>query len=58
MQNAIITIDAKTFPAAFAAMDEAAAQYWAYPDIEWQDQFLLNWARENDPVLAGLLGDQ
>ncbi len=48
-------IDEKTFPAAFAAMDEAAAQFWAYPDAEWQDEFLLEWARENDPELLAVL---
>ena len=48
-------IDTKTFPAAFAAMDEAAAQFWAYPPEEWQDEFLLCWARENDPALLAAL---
>lgn len=48
-------IDAKTFPAAFAAMDREAAQFWAYPDVEWQDAFLLEWARENDPALLAAL---
>ena len=51
-------IDAKTFPAAFAAMDAAAAQFWAYPDAEWQDEFLVGWARQHDPaLLAALIGD-
>ena len=50
-------IDAKTFPAAFAAMDAAAAQFWAYPDAEWQDEFLVGWARQHDPaLLAALIG--
>jgi hypothetical protein len=37
----------KNFPAAFAAMDAAAASYWAYPGQEWQDGFLRQWAHEN-----------
>ena len=50
-------IDAKTFPAAFAAMDAAAAQFWAYPDAEWQEEFLVGWARQHDPaLLAALIG--
>ena len=50
-------IDAKTFPAAFAAMDAAAAQFWAYPNAEWQDGFLVGWARQHDPaLLAALIG--
>lgn len=48
-------IDEKTFPAAFAAMDAAAAQNWAYPDQDWQDEFLRSWAQENDPVLLAKL---
>ena len=48
-------IDTKTYPDAFAAMDAAAAQFWAYPDADWQDAFLLEWARENDPELHAAL---
>ena len=48
-------IDAKTYPAAFAAMDAAAAQFWAYPDAAWQDEFLLEWAGKNDPALLAAL---
>lgn len=50
-----IMIDQNTFPAAFAAMDAAAAQFWAYPNADWQDEFLLAWARENDPGLLAAL---
>ena len=50
-------IDSKTFPAAFAAMDANAAQFWAYPNAEWQDEFLVGWARQHDPaLLAALIG--
>lgn len=50
-------IDSKTFPAAFAAMDAAAAQLWAYPNAEWQEDFLVGWARQHDPaLLAALIG--
>jgi len=45
-------ITAKNFPAAFAAMDAAAAEFWAYPDAQWQEAFLLHWAQENDARLA------
>ena len=34
-------IDAKTFPAAFAAMDAAAAQFWAYPDADSSEEVAL-----------------
>ena len=43
------------FPAAFAAMDEAASEFWAYPDYQWQEEFLLSWARQHDPVLVTAL---
>jgi len=37
-------INSTTCPAAYAAMDEAAATFWAYPDAVWQDAFLDGWA--------------
>lgn len=40
-------VTSKNFPAAFQAMDEAAREFWAYPDAEWQDDFLLHWAIEH-----------
>ena len=56
-----MTIDNKNFPAAFAAMDAAASAFWAYPDAEWQDNFLRDYAlAQGDSVLLALLteGDQ
>ena len=53
-----MTIDHKNFPAAFAAMDAAASTFWAYPDSEWQDAFLRDYAQETgDSVLLALLTD-
>ena len=45
-------ITSENFPAAFAAMDAAAAEFWAYPDAEWQENFLRHWAQENDAALV------
>lgn len=39
-----MAVTSQNFPAAFAAMDRAAAEFWAYPDAEWQESFLRNWA--------------
>jgi len=36
-------LNSTNFPEAFAAMDAAAAQFWAYPSAEWQDDFLESW---------------
>jgi hypothetical protein len=38
-------ITSTTYPEAFAAMDEAAKAFWAYPNQDWQDAFLLQWAQ-------------
>lgn len=35
-----VALTRDNFPAAFAAMDSAAAGFWAYPGADWQDQFL------------------
>jgi hypothetical protein len=44
------------FPAAFAAMDEAARKFWAYPNTRWQINFLHTYANEtNDTELAAAL---
>ena len=48
-------ITSENFPAAFAAMDAAAAEFWAYPDAEWQAEFLRHWAQENDAALVAAL---
>lgn len=46
------------FPDAFAALDAAVAQYWAHPDTEWCENFLLAWAYKNvDVRLLAALGD-
>ncbi len=51
-----MTINSKNFPAAFAAMDEAASDLWAYPDAEWQHEFLMVYATvNNDNVLLSFL---
>lgn len=43
-----MTVTAENFPAAFAAMDAEAAEFYSYPDSEWQYQFLLSWAQANN----------
>ena len=50
-----------TVVAAFAAMDEAASEFWAYPGEEWQQQFLRDWANNHltaarKNILVRLLG--
>jgi hypothetical protein len=53
-----MSIDSKNFPAAFAAMDKAASDFWAYPDADWQADFLMSYAiAENDTVLMALLAE-
>jgi len=44
--------DHTTCPAAYAAMDAAAKEFWAYPDAEWQDSFLEGWAHANPGLEA------
>lgn len=39
-----MNLTSENFPMAFAAMDVAAAEFWAYPDEEWQLGFLGDWA--------------
>jgi hypothetical protein len=36
-------ITTETHPELFRAMDEAAQEFWAYPDTEWQDAFIDAW---------------
>jgi hypothetical protein len=36
-------INRTTHPELYTAMDAAAAQYWAYPDNEWQHEFIDQW---------------
>jgi len=48
-------IDHKICPAAYAAMDEAAKGFWAYPDAKWQDNFLETWAHANQGLEADKL---
>jgi hypothetical protein len=48
-------IDSKTFPAAYAAMDEAAKAFWAYPDENWQENFLAQWGRDNNVAALAAL---
>jgi hypothetical protein len=55
MKGTIVDITQANFPAAFAAMDKAASEFWAYPDSQWQEEFLLSWARQHDPVLVTAL---
>ena len=50
------SITSTTYPEAFAAMDDAATAFDTYPDVEWQEAFLLQWAREHgDRKLTELL---
>ncbi len=42
-----MNINSTNFPEAFEAMNEAAKAFWAYPDADWQDAFLLQWAQEH-----------
>lgn len=54
----MLAITHENFPAAFAALDAAVAQYWAHPDTEWCENFLLAWAYKNvDVRLLAALGD-
>ena len=43
-QEKDMDVTSKNFPAAYAAMDAEAKGYWAYPDCEWQENFLRGWA--------------
>lgn len=40
-------INALTHPELFAEMDKAASQFWAYPSLEWQDNFIETWFANN-----------
>ena len=54
----MLAITHENFPAAFTALDSAVAQYWAHPDTEWCENFLLAWATKyNDPRLLAALGE-
>lgn len=37
-------IDSNNFPEAFADMNEAAKAFWSYPDLDWQEAYLRQWA--------------
>jgi hypothetical protein len=50
-------ITAENFPAAFAAMDEAAKALWAYPGQDWQAEFLAQWGKENKVAELADLAD-
>ena len=51
-----MAVTSQNFPAAFAAMDAAAAEFWAYPDAEWQEEFLRAWAEatQDEALLRAL----
>ena len=54
----MLAITHENFPAAFAALEAAAASFWGYPDTEWQENYLLAWATKyNDPRLLAALGE-
>lgn len=57
-QEKIMTaITSENFPEAFAAMDAAAKEFWAYPDEKWQESFLRHFAEERgDQDLMDALG--
>ena len=47
-----MNLNSRNFPAAFAAMDQWAKTFWAYPTQEEQLEFLLHFAQEtNDSEL-------
>ena len=48
LKGKIMSVTSENFPAAFAAMDKAAGEFYAYPDPEWQYQFLLSWAQAHN----------
>ena len=51
-------VNASNFPAAYTAMDTAARQFWAYPDADWQGDFLAAYAaKHGDVALAAALGE-
>ena len=41
------TMNSVTHPEMYKAMDKAAADFWAYPDVEWQNNFIDDWLKEN-----------
>ena len=43
-----MSVTPENFPAAFAAMDDAASEFHTYPGSEWQYRFLLSWAQTHD----------
>lgn len=45
-----MNITPENFPAAFAAMDEAAKEFWTYPNRDWQNNFLRQWAHEHGDI--------
>lgn len=52
-------ITKENFPSAFAAMDQAAKAFWAYPGPDWQEEFLRHWAVSRaDTQLMQALGLQ
>lgn len=54
----MLDITPANFPAAFKALDKAAASFWACPGPGWQDRFLIAWAYRNvDVRLLAALGD-
>lgn len=40
-------MNSSSHPELFTAMDEAAKAFWAYPNAEWQDQFIERWLEEH-----------
>lgn len=51
--NAVAVVP-ENFPEAFAAMDEAATKFWAYPNAQWQEEFLVQWAKKNNDTLLAM----
>jgi len=45
MNNQIKEINSTTHPDLFAAMDAYVVEcgFWAYPDAEWQNNFIDSW---------------
>jgi hypothetical protein len=49
MNNQIKEINSTTYPELFAAMDAYVVEcgFWAYPDAEWQNNFIDSWIGVN-----------
>jgi hypothetical protein len=49
--NTMTQVNSTTHPELYKAMDAAAKAYWAYPNLEWQQEFIDSWL-ESHPEQA------